>query len=82
MIYYCDFTKNAQKDMEKHGVNNDDVQEIFNHGLTESPRSKTLEKDGYKLGVFYYYDGYTLRHVVVSIFKRPLKMKRGNKGER
>ena len=68
--------------MEKHGLTNDDIQEIFNYGITESPRSKTLEKNGYKYGVFYYYDGYTLRYVIVSVFKRPLIMKIGNKGER
>lgn len=37
--------------MEKYGINNADIQEIFNLGFTDSQYSKFLDKDGYRTGV-------------------------------
>ena len=61
--------------MKKHGITNDDIQEIFNFGLTESQTRKTLERNGFKTGILYQYDGYSRRYVIISVFRRPLKVK-------
>lgn len=75
MIFYCDYTPNALKTMKKNSLTNDDIQEIFNKGMTDGQNRKSMEKDGYKIGVFYEYDGYSLRYVILSTFRRALKYK-------
>lgn len=75
MIYYCDYTKNALETMDKNRITNDDVQEIFNKGMSEGPNRKTLERDGYKIGVYSRYDAYSLRYIIISTFRRALKYK-------
>lgn len=71
-VYFCDYTKNALENMKKYGLTNADIQEIFNRGFSESLTHKFLDKDGYRIGVYSQYDGYTLRHVIISVYKRPL----------
>lgn len=75
MVYFCDYTKPALKQMEKYGITNADIQEVFNNGFTESQYSKFLDKDGFRTGIHYSYDGYTLRYVIISVYRRPLKIK-------
>lgn len=75
MIYYCDFTPNAKRTMEKNHLTNDDIQEIFNKGMTEENTKRVLEKDGYKIGIYYNYDAYSLRYVIISTFRRALRFK-------
>lgn len=75
MVYFCDFTPNAQKDIKKYGITNDDIQEIFNQGFSESLTHKFLDKNGFRTGIYYQYDGYTLRYVIISIYRRPLVIK-------
>ncbi len=79
MIYFCDFTKPAQEEMEKLGVGNDEIQCVFNEGMSEGLNRKFLDRDGYRIGVLFHYDGYTLRYVVESVYKRPLKTKYAEK---
>lgn len=59
--------------MEKFGITNDDIQEIFNEGFSEDQSHKTLTKNGFIIGIHYNYDGYNLRYVIISVFKRPLQ---------
>lgn len=80
MIFYCDYTKQALKDMDKLGMNNDDIQEIFNIGFSESLTHKFLDKNGFRTGIYHQYDGYTKRYVILSIYHRPLKTFRNKKG--
>lgn len=61
--------------MEKHGVTNDDVQQIFNEGMSEGQFRRFIEKDGWHIGIVFHYDGYTLRYVIEGVTKRPLKSK-------
>lgn len=61
--------------MKKFGLTNDDIQEIFNKGFTESQTSKFLDKNGFRVKIYFNYDAYTLRYVILDVFKRPLKVK-------
>lgn len=79
MIFYCDYTKQALELMVKQGITNDDIQEIFNEGFTESLTHKFLDKDGFRTGIYHQYDGYTQRYVILSVYKRPLKTFRSKK---
>ncbi len=76
MVYFCDYLKPASEYMKSHGISNDDIQEIFNKGFTASVTHKFLDKNDYRLGVYYQYDGYTQRYVIISVYVRPLKQGR------
>ncbi len=76
MVFYCDYTKNAKDEMKKYDLNNDDIQEVFNSGFTESLTHKFLDKEGFRTGIYYQYDGYTQRYVIISVYHRPLVVKR------
>lgn len=73
MIFYCDYTKSALETMQQNGITNADIQELFNKGMSEGQNRKTLEKNGYKIGVYYHYDAISLRYVIISTFRRALK---------
>ena len=75
MIYYCDYTKDATVAMKKFGLNNADIQEVFNKGFSETSVTKFLDKDGFRVKIYFNYDAYTLRYVILAVFKRPLKIK-------
>ncbi len=75
-VYFCDYTKDAQEAMKKFGVTNADVQEIFNKGFSESSVAKFIDKDGFRTKIYFNYDGYTLRYVILAVFRRPLKVKK------
>lgn len=61
--------------MEKYGLVNDDIQTIFNEGMSEGQSRKFLDRDGYRTGILFHYDGYTRRCVIESVYNRPLKSK-------
>jgi len=61
--------------MDDYGLTNDDVQAIFNHGMSDGQNRRFLDRDGYRTGILFHYDGYTLRYVIESVYKRPLKSK-------
>lgn len=73
MVYFCDYLKPVQKSMEELGMDNDDVQLIFNQGMSEGLTRKFIDKDGYRMGILYHYDGYSLRYVIEAVYKRPLE---------
>ena len=75
MIYFCDYSKPALQSMEKLGVTNDDVQLIFNQGMSDGLNRRFIDKDGYRTGILFHYDGYTLKYVIETVFKRPLRSK-------
>lgn len=79
MVYFCDFLKATQVTMNKLGLTNDDVQLIFNEGMSDGQNRKFIDRDGYRTGILFHYDGYTLRYVIESIYKRPLKSKYSEK---
>lgn len=72
MVYFCDFTIPAQKIMDELDMTNDDVQLIFNEGMSEGQNRKFIDRDGNRMGILFHYDGYTLRYVIESVYKRPL----------
>lgn len=59
--------------MEKLDLTNDDIQTIFNVGMAEGLNRRFLDKDDFRIGILFHYDGYTSRYVIESIYKRPLK---------
>ena len=59
--------------MKKHGLTNDDVQLIFNEGMSEGQNRRYIDKDGYHIGILFHYDGYTTRYVIETVTSRPLK---------
>lgn len=73
MIYFCDYLKAAQKVMDEFGITNDDIQEIFNAGMSEGLNRRFIDRDGFRTGILYHYDGYTLRYVIEHVYRRPLK---------
>ncbi len=73
MLYICDYTKLALLAMEKHGVTTDEIQLIFNQGMSEGQNRRFLDKDGDRTAIMFHYDGYTFKYVIESVIRRPLK---------
>lgn len=73
MVYFCDYLKAAKDSMEINGVTNDDIQEIFNEGMSDGQTRRYIDKDGYHIGILFHYDGYTTRYVIEAVIKRPLR---------
>lgn len=72
MIYFCDYLKPAEQAMKRYGLTNDDIQLIFNKGMSDGLTRKFIDRDGYRVGILFHYDGYTLRYVIESVYKRTL----------
>ncbi len=73
MIFFCDYLKPALEGMANYNLTNEDIQEIFNKGWTESQTHKFLDKDGFRTGIYYQYDGRTMRYVIITVYRHPLK---------
>lgn len=75
MIYFCDYTPTAVESMKETTMTNDDVQRIFNLGISDGQFKKFLDWEGHRMGIHFQYDAYSLRHVIISVYKRPLVSK-------